>query len=172
MKKAALTFLLVTLISLLAVAGVVAQTTGLSLSLSRDFGYGGFGGEIQGLFSMRVTGPADLARVEFYIDDIKIGEVDKAPFNLQFSTDNYSLGAHQLHAVGFSTTGQEYTSNIITPTFVPAQSSMKVILPVLGIVLAAVLLSAVVPLIASRRKHASIPLGSERNYGINGGAIC
>ena len=40
----------------------------LTISLHRDFGYSGFGNDIQGLFSIRVSGPTDLAQVEFYID--------------------------------------------------------------------------------------------------------
>jgi hypothetical protein len=140
--------------------------------MSRDWGYGGFNGEIQGLFSMRVTGPADLARVEYFIDDAKIGEVSEAPFNLQFNTDNHPLGSHQLYAIGFSNAGQEYRSNVITATFVPKQSAMKFILPVLGVVLGAVLLSALVPLMMGRRKRISIPMGAERHYGAGGGGIC
>jgi len=155
------------------VAGtVMAQTGQLTLRLSRDFGYGGFNGDIEGLFSMHVTGPADLARVEFYIDSSKIGEVTQLPFNLQFTTDNYPLGIHQLHAVGYSTSGLEYRSNSISANFVPKQSTMKFILPVLGVIVVAILISTLAPLLASRGKRDNLPLGAERNYGIRGGAIC
>jgi hypothetical protein len=128
--------------------------------------------DIQGLFSMRVTGPADLARVEFYIDSTKIGKLDKAPFNLQFKTDDYSLGIRQLSAIGYSSSGQVYRSNIISSNFVPPQSSTKFLLPVLGVVLAALLLSALVPFLTGRGKHTRLPLGSERTYGVGGGGIC
>jgi hypothetical protein len=124
------------------------------------------------LFSMRVTGPADLARVEFYIDNTKIGEVTQAPFNLQFNTDDYLLGNHQLSAVGYSTSGQEYRSNVIPANFVPKQSTLKFILPVLGVIVAAVLLSTLVPLLAQRGKHLNLPLGAERKYSAGGGGIC
>jgi hypothetical protein len=172
MRKIAVAILLGLFVSLLAAGQGFAQGAGLTLKLSRDWGYGGFSGDIQGLFTMHVTGPSDLARVEFYIDSTKIGEVDKTPFNLQFSTDDYPLGVHQLHVVGYSTSGQKYSSNIITSNFVPAQNAMKFILPLLGVILAAVVISALIPFIASRRKNASIPLGVERNYGVSGGAIC
>jgi len=151
---------------------VFAQTEQLSLRMSRDWGYGGFNGEIQGLFSMRVTGPSDLAGVDYFIDDTKIGKISEAPFNLQFSTDDYPLGSHKLYAIGHSSTGQEYRSNVITANFVPKQSSMKFILPVLGVVLGAALLSTLVPFLTGRRKRISIPMGAERHYGVGGGGIC
>jgi hypothetical protein len=172
MKKIQITFLLVVITSLLVTGSVLAQTEQLTLKLSRDFGYGGFNGDIEGLFSMHVTGPADLARVEFYIDSTKIGEVAQSPFNLQFTTDNYPLGIHKLFAVGFSNSGQEYRSNSISANFVPKQSTTKVILPVLGVIVVAILLSTLAPLLATRGKHVSLPLGTERHYGIRGGTIC
>ena len=89
----------------------------LTLGMSRDWGYGGLNGDIEGLFSMHVTGPADLTRVDFYIDNTKIGEVTQAPFNLQFNTDNYPLGNHQIYAIGYSASGQEYRSNVIIGKF-------------------------------------------------------
>lgn len=121
---------------------------------------------------MRVTGPVDLVRVEFYIDNTKIGEVTQPPFVLQFNTDDYQLGNHQLSTIGYSTSGQEYRSNVITTNFVPKQSSLKIILPVLGVVVVAILLSTLVPLLTQRSKRPSTPLGAERNYGIGGGGIC
>jgi DNA-directed RNA polymerase subunit RPC12/RpoP len=49
---------------------------------------------------------------------------------------------------------------------------LKFILRVLGVVLVAILLSAFVPFLASRGKRTSIPLGTERNYGVSGGGVC
>jgi hypothetical protein len=172
MKTTRILILATVLLSLVAFNAVVAQIEQLTLKMSRDWGYGGLNGDIEGLFSMRVTGPADLARVVFFIDETRIGEVTQAPFNLQFNTDNYPLGRHQLYVLGYSTTGQEYQSNIISANFVPKQSSTKVILPVLGIILVAVLFSALIPFLTSRGKHASIPMGTQRHYGAGGGAIC
>jgi len=172
MKKKRIALFLIVFVSLLIANTVFAQTGQLTLSMSRDWGYGGFNGDIEGLFSMRANGPADLARVEFYIDSTKIGEVNQPPFNLQFNTDDYPLGNHQLYAIGYSTSGQEYRSNVIPANFVPKQSTLKFLLPVLGVVVAAILLSTLVPLIARRRTHLNVPLGAERNYGAGGGGIC
>jgi len=172
MKKLQLAFLVAFILTLITVFVVSAQTEQLALKMSRDWGYGGFNGDIEGLFSMRVTGPADLARVEYYIDNIKLGEVSETPFNLQFTTDNYPLGIHRLYAVGYSTSGQEYRSNVISANFVPKQSSTKIILPLLGVILVAILLSTLVPLLATRGKRLSLPPGAERKYGAGGGGIC
>ena len=171
MKRMQIAFLIVTFASLFAFTTAFAQTEGLILRLSRDFGYGGFNNDIQGLFSMKVTGPADLVRVVFYIDSTAIGEVTQAPFNLQFNTDNYPLGQHKLSAVGYSTSGQEYSSNVIIVNFVPASSSTKVILPILVVVFGAILLSFIIPIGDGKGKTQNLPLGAERKYGLGGG-IC
>lgn len=171
MKKIQFAFLISLLACLAAVIAVGAQTEQLTLKMSRDWGYSGFGSDIQGLFTMRVTGPADLAKVSFYVDNTKIGEVAKAPFSLQFNTDDYPLGVHQLYAVGTSSGGQEYRSNILSAEFVPASSAGKTVLPILGVILAALVIAAVVPLLFNRKVR-NLPMGSERTYGVAGGAIC
>jgi hypothetical protein len=176
MKKIRIALLLSLTFGLLAATAAFAQTPQLTLRMSRDFGYGGFNGDIQGLFSMKVTGPADLVRVVFYIDDTSIGEVTKAPFNLQFTTDNYPLGQRKLYAVGTSSSGQEYQSNIITATFVSASEGNKtvlqIVIPVLVVVFGAIILSFVIPLLTGRGKNQDLPFGAERKYGFNGGGIC
>jgi hypothetical protein len=171
-NKLRLGFLAAILLSLISVSWTLAQTDVLTLKMSRDFGYGGFNGDIEGLFSMKVAGPLDLARVEFYIDNSKIGEVDQSPFNLQFNTEDYELGIHKLYAIGYSLSGQQYRSNAISANFVPKQSAMKVVLPIMGVILAAVLLSTLAPLLVRGGKHLSVPLGAERKYGAGGGGIC
>ena len=162
-------------LSISVITMVFAQTEQLTLKISRDFGYAGFNNDIQGLYSMKVTGPTDLARVVFYIDDKKIGEVTKAPYNLQFNTDNYPFGVHDLKAVGYSMTQAQYTSNLISRNFVPAsvgnKAGLQIAIPVLIIVFGAILLSFVIPMIGGRRKMQELPLGASRNYGLSGG-IC
>jgi hypothetical protein len=171
MKKIQIAFVLSLLACLLIVPVIGAQSNQLTLKMSRDWGYGGFNGDIQGLFTMHVTGPSDLAKVTFYIDSTVIGTVEKAPFNLQFNTDNYPLGVHQIYAVGTSATGQEYKSNIVNSKFVPASNGLNTVVPILIVILAAVVLSTAVPLLIGR-KGKNTPMGAERNYGMGGGAIC
>jgi hypothetical protein len=174
MKRIQFAILIAVLVSQFAVAAVIAQTEELTLKMSRDFGYGGFNNDIQGLFSIKITGPADLRRVVFYIDSTAIGEVSQAPFNLQFNTDNYPLGAHNLYAIGFSSSGYQYSSNSIICNFVPAsqgtKTALQIVVPLLVIVFGAILLSFIVPLVA-RRGPFALPLFS-LNLGLSKFARC
>jgi len=126
------------------------------------------------LFSMKVSGPDNLVRVEFYIDDTKIGEATTAPFRLQFSTDSYPTGQHKLYAIGFTFDGQELRSQEIIATFVAASEGMKsvgkIIVPILVVVVVAILLASIVPILTGRRTTALAP-GALRQYPL-GGAIC
>ena len=155
-----------------------AQSSGeLELGLSRDFGYGGVGNDIQGLFSMKIrNAPQDLVKVVFLIDGDPIGEDTEAPYGLQFNTDSYQLGTHTLGAIGYGSNGNEINSNQIVVDFVPASAAtdmlMKIILPIIGLVLLMGLVSVGLPVILNKGKLSSLPLGSPRNYGIGGGSIC
>ena len=174
MKKLSFVFLIAILISLVAIVGVQAQSEELSISFSRDFGYSSGGGDIQGLFSMKVSGPDTLTKVAFYIDDTMIGEATETPFKLQFNTDNFSLGEHAMYAVGTLSDGSELKTKVVHANFVSAsegtQAAVRILVPVLGLVLVAVLLAVVIPIITGRK---TIPLepGTPRNYPM-GGAIC
>jgi hypothetical protein len=163
-------------LSLLVANTAQGQSEELVLTMSRDWGYGGFNNDIQGLFSMHISGPDTLVKVEFHIDDLKIGEDNEFPFALQFTTDDHPLGLHALSAIGSTSDGQILDSNIITANFVSASegtdAAIKIAGPILGIALLAILLSVGVPLIVTRGKRESLPLGEERNYGIRGGGIC
>jgi hypothetical protein len=172
--KARTVFLIALLVSLLAAAPALAQDEELNLSLSRDWGYGGFNNDIQGTFSMKVTGPDDLARVEFYIDDTPIGEATTTPFRLQFVTDDYPLGAHTLWAKGTTADGEVLRTQTIDVTFVPASATTdmlkKILLPLAAVIVGTVLLAAVVSMITGRKLR-SLPPGTPRQYPL-GGAIC
>jgi hypothetical protein len=155
-----------------------AQSTGeLKLGLSRDWGYGGFNNDIQGLFTMKINAaPADLNRVSFFIDSTNIGDITQSPFSLQFNTDSYSLGNHTLSAIGYTADGSQISSNQIQVQFVSAGSGTKsvgiIVGAFLGILVIGVLVAFGIPMIFDKGKMASLPLGMPRNYGIGGGAIC
>jgi len=174
MKKVWLAGLSSLLAALILVVAVIAQSSGLNLILSRDFGYGGFNGDIQGLFSMHVSGPANLTRVEFFVDTTNIGESTKPPFALQFNTDSFPLGVHSISAIGYTSDGQVLRSETISANFVSASSGrnagLKIIIPLLVIVLGAMLLAALIP-IALGRKTIVLEPGTPRRYTL-GGAIC
>ena len=178
MKKFLAILLILSVLTVLVSSAALAQSAQeLQLGLSRDFGYGGFGNDIQGLFTLKVNNPpADLTRVEFYIDSSLMGTDTTPPFNLQFNTDSYPVGTHTLSAVGYTSAGTQLNSNKIVSQFVPAgagvQSITRIILPILGLVVLIALISVFLPILLSRGKLASAPLGTERKYGVGGGAIC
>jgi hypothetical protein len=176
MKRLTIAILLTLALCLLAVSSAFAQDEGITLKLSRDFGYSSGTGDIQGLFSMKVTGPDNLVRVEFYIDETMIGEDTESPFRIQFSTDDYSLGLHDLFAIGYTSDGQELRSRLLTGNFVSADegwgAASKIIIPMAVILVVAITLAVIVPALATRGKLEHLPLGAERTYGIRGGAIC
>jgi hypothetical protein len=166
-------FLITVLFSLVASSTHQEQ---LQIQLTRNWGFSSGTGKIQGTFSIRTTGPGDLRQVSFYLDEQNIGEVNEPPFTLQFVTDDYPAGIHEIRALGFTDNGAELTSNIIRVEFVPAgegwQSAMNIIIPIAVIVLVAVGLAVGVPFIFTRGRVESLPPGTPRNYGAHGGAIC
>jgi hypothetical protein len=176
MKIIYLSLVLALCLCLVVVSTSLAQSEELSLTMSRDWGYGGFNNDIQGLFSMHVSGPENLNKVEFYLDELKIGEDGESPFVFQFNTDTYALGAHTLSAVGYTTDNKVLHSNIVNANFVAASEGtdavFKMIGPILVIILAAILLSVGIPAIVTRGKKENLPLGEARNYGLKGGGIC
>jgi len=152
------------------------QDEQLQIRLSKDWGFSSGTGKIQGTFTIKATGPDDLARVVFYIDDQVLGEATESPFNLRFNTDNYALGAHTLLATGFTAAGSELISTTINVEIVTSdegwKTAMNIITPMVVLILIAVGLAVLVPLIFTRGKKESLPPGAPRNYGYYGGAIC
>lgn len=174
MKKLSFALLIVVLASLFVVFVAQAQSDELAISFSRDFGYSSGGGDIQGLFSIKVGGPATLTKVVFYMDDKVMGEDTEAPFKLQFTTDDYPLGQHAMYAAGTTSDGRELKTKTVHANFVSAaqgnQAAMRIAIPILGIALVAILLSTVIPIITGRRT-VILESGTPRNYPL-GGAIC
>ena len=175
-RKSITIFSYALLLLIFAFGSVSAQEEGITLKLSKDFGYA-WAGDIQGTFSMKVSDPDSLTRVEFLIDASMIGEDSQSPFRFQFSTGNYALGPHNLSAVGYTEDGHRPNSNQINVNFVTSDEGWtaagKFIIPILGVVFGVMLLSFLVPWLMSRGKPKdSVPLGAPRNYGVAGGAIC
>jgi DNA-directed RNA polymerase subunit RPC12/RpoP len=178
MKIRVFTLLLLVLgmAAVMATGASAQQGTGLSLNLSRTFGYSSGAGKIQGQFKLNASGPANLQRVVFYIDKQQIGEATQSPFSFSFSTGQYAPTQHSLSAIGYTSDGQELHSNTINAQFITSeqanQNTLRIILPILAVVLIAVLASAVIPMLTTRGKTASLPPGAQRNYGVIGGTIC
>ena len=174
MKKIIYSILITILVSLTFMSVVSAQSEDLTLSLSRDFGYGGFNGDIQGTFSVKASGPANLDRVQFFLDETLLGEDSEAPYAIQFVTDNYPTGAHVLSAVGYTTDGEQLKSQTISAFFVSKQegsaSAVKMILPILAVVFGALAITAIMSMF-NARKGKKLPAGATRSYSFGGG-IC
>ena len=153
-----------------------AQTDDLQLGVHRLFGYGG-GDQIQGSFRLDVTGPSDLTSVTFKIDDKVLATVAAAPFQVDFVTDSYGLGWHDLTAIGQTASGRTLTSAPRRFEFVSAgegwAAAGRIFVPILG-VLALIAVIAVIGIVLDIRRGTTspTPLGAERHYGILGGAIC
>jgi DNA-directed RNA polymerase subunit RPC12/RpoP len=145
------------------------EETTLTLTMRRDFGFG-MGSSIQGTFSLHASGPDDLQRVLFYMDEQILAEVTAPPFRHQFNTDNYPPGVHTYRAVGFTAAGEELLSNGITRNVVTARESSQTMIWVIAPIL---LLSLGVPalfaLLSIRKKR---PNGDIPIDGAFGGAIC
>ncbi len=147
----------------------------LTLGLSKILGYA-LAGDIQGTFILKASSPQELSRVVFFLDGEVIGEDDKAPFQIRFTTDDYSLGLHVLSAVGYISSGGELHSNEIKVNFVGAeqgwQMGVKLVLPILVVLAIGMLVSFVLPSVLGRGRTVRLPLGAPRQYGILGGTIC
>lgn len=77
----------------------------ITYRVTRDFGMG-FGNYIQGTFTIHVTGPNDLLRVEFYLDDVLMKNDMDHPFSWQFNTDSFGTGMHEFKITGYSSNNQ------------------------------------------------------------------
>jgi hypothetical protein len=167
---------LLTLLLLTIQLTPVQQEQQLQIRLRRNWGYSSGTGRIQGTFTIRASGPANLTQVVFYLDGLNLGEVNEAPFELRFVTDDYPQGVHQIHATGFTADDLELQSNIIQTEFVTAaegwQAASRLIVPIVVIIGIAAGLAIMVPLIFSRGKKEQLAPGAPRHYGHYGGAIC
>ena len=166
---------------LLAILGFVTPAGAqvveeLELSVSRDFGSSDGTGNIQGTFSMKVTGPSNLVKVQFYIDNTMIAEDTEPPFKVQFVTDDYAPGKHTMHAIGYTSDGRELRTREMTFNYMTAEESwqrgLKIVLPILVLVLVWKLLSTGVPSLSRGRKKGELLPPGEKNYGVIGGTIC
>ncbi|HUF38822.1 MAG TPA: Ig-like domain-containing protein [Anaerolineales bacterium] len=162
MKRNLIAALLVTL---------ALQTAPLELRLSRDWGYGGLEGGIQGRFSLHASGPGDLAEVRFLFDGAVVNVDREAPFRFQFETDDYPPGTHTLGATGVLSNGEtvdspEFVRNFLSPE--EAQAEMqRIIFPILAVVGVLVVVGGIVPLLFMRRREHKPGV-----YGMAGGAVC
>jgi len=168
--------IMLAILFLISTAKAIYQEDQLQIRMKRSWGYSSGTGKIQGTFTIQASGPENLSRVIFYLDDQILGEVTQPPFDFRFVTDDYSLGAHKIYSVGITTGGEELVSNTVQVEFVSAdqgwQAAENIIVPLVVVILGAVGLAIVVPLVFTRGKKEQLPPGAPRSYGYYGGAIC
>lgn len=148
-----------------------AQDTGLSLGLKKNFGYN-LGSQIQGSFTLRASGPSDLASVTFMLDGRQIGRADKSPFQISINTGDYSLGKHTFTATGRTSAGRTLASNQLNVDMVTAQSGLGSVVWILVVVFGLIALVGGAQFLMLRRNMSTLEPGAPRNYGVLGGAIC
>jgi hypothetical protein len=103
--------------------------------------------------------------------------VTQAPFRYQFNTGKYPDGWHELSAVVLTKDGRKVTTPTRRFQFVSAaeeSSTMsKIILPLLGFTFLAMVIGMGFSFLSMRRRpKITLALGAQRNYGIQGGAVC
>ncbi len=153
------------------VAGAAAQESELTLYVRRNFGYGG-GSQIQGNFRLEVDGPADLVAVTYRVDDAVVATATEPPFRVDFETDAYPHGWHELVAIAQTSDGRTLTSNTRRFEFVSAEEGWQAAGQMGGTILLGVggVIAVVFGLqfwLVGRDKKAG-----RRGYGLMGGAVC
>jgi hypothetical protein len=86
----------------------VAAKPTLSLSFYKNNG-SGIGNDICGLFTVNTEVSADVAYVEFYLDNQLQLNSTAAPFSWPFDTNNYALGLHTIKVVAYDSSGDQTT---------------------------------------------------------------
>lgn len=154
----------------LGVASLAAQNEEeLTLRLRRDFGLG-MGTQIQGDFTLIVTGPETVTSVTFLLDGESLGEVTQAPFQLPFNTDKYTPGLHTFSATATTSDGRSLATTPISRTFVTGGDASQAVLS--GIVPLMVGLVVVMILVAWLSAQATKTSGGGDYTGLFGGTLC
>ncbi len=148
-----------------------AQDDALTLYVRRNFGYGG-GDQIQGNFRLEVDGPSDLVAVTYLIDGRTLATAREAPFRIDFETDSYPHGWHDLSAVGERGDGSSLTSATRRFEFVSAEVGWQAAGRIGGLALGGVAIVMVIVIglqvwLASRDRKAG-----RKGYGFLGGTVC
>lgn len=112
-------FIMLLLVSWLLVGGLAHAQDELTLRLRKNYGYAA-GNQIQGRFTVEASGPANISRVLFFLNDAPIGEVDTPPFALAFDTGGFDPGPMTLSAQAFTDDGRSLTASPLQREIVTA----------------------------------------------------
>ncbi len=64
-----------------------------------------------------ITGTSGISKVEFYVDNYKIGSVSQTPYKINWDTKNFFEGPHVIKAIAYNTDEKPVESPSITVTF-------------------------------------------------------
>ncbi len=155
---------------------VFAQQEEFRLGVTRVFGYSS-GDQIRGSMKMYIIGTtANIKSVEFFIDGKSVGTGTAPSFDITLQTTDFPTGYHDLSAAVQTQDGR--TVNVASRRFnfvTPQEETSavgKYVIPLLGIVLAIMVVGVGAQVLFFRKKFINMPPGTERNYGIRGGTIC
>jgi hypothetical protein len=152
-----------------------AQGNELELLLTKNMGLA-LGDQIQGSFTLSVSGPEDMTSVTYMIDGNEMATVTQAPLRYSFSTDSYAPGRHTFSATAKTTSGQTLKSNVIDVEIVTLaaglQAGTRVLIPIFGVVLVIIVVMVAIQVLPIGRNKRRFEPGAVRNYGAAGGTIC
>ena len=173
-KKVLILFVLTILLSMLSLTAVYAHDDLVfTISLQRNFGYGGFGNDIQGYFQIKLNGPLEeVAAVTYTLDGEAMGTAMESPFKLDFNTDDFVPGERNLGAKVKLLDGDEVTVQVVRVRILSKQEASQGVFKILGPLLALVAGATFISSVVAGRGKGNIP-GQAQNYsGLYGGAIC
>lgn len=166
---AALSFLLA-----LQIGDVCAQSAPFTLRLVRDWGYGN-GADVNGRMSLSVKGDeAEIQEVTFLMDDIVMAKVTEAPFKVQFDTNQFAPGVHNLTGKVLTKAGETYTTTSLVSNFLAKDAANQSMVKSLLIVGGVVVVSIAAQVMVQRKAKNSVRYDENGHliYGVWGGAIC
>ncbi|HEX9018668.1 MAG TPA: Ig-like domain-containing protein [Anaerolineaceae bacterium] len=170
-------FFIIMILALAAPAAAQTPVPAYTVHSRRLFGYGGFSGEIRGTFRFSVSGPSEnIQSVTYLMDGQSMAVVSQAPYSLDFQTESYPNGWHQITALVATRDGQQVTTPAIALNFLSAgqQGSAfgKIIIPLMIGIAGVLLLAMGIQALSMRLNPARRAAGAPRNYGLKGGTIC
>ena len=154
----------------------LAQSEEFRLGLTRNVGYSS-GDQINGSMKLFIVGATtSIKSVQYFIDEKQIGTGIAPGFDLSFLTTEYAFGYHDLSAIVQTQDGRTLNVAPLRFNFVSqaevTSGTFRILVPLLGIILAIMLLGVGAQVLLFKNKFSKMPLGTPRNYGFRGGTIC
>lgn len=156
-----------------------AEEEGFEIRLNRDFGYGGFGNQIQGNFSIIVKDELDFVKVTYMMDEVEMGVLTEEPFRFRFDTDDYSPGNHEYWAIGELSDGTVLQSNRISAQVLSQEDANVDVGLILGIIFGTMIvggvLSWVITEVISKKAKQGEYFDEDhmpKRFSLKGGTMC